>query len=118
MSKQEEHRDLSERPADRRVERSTNRALRWMKIAGVVAIFILLGVIYTIKFHSITQADANNASCKALHKSLHVLNKYIIHQEGKSIENVEKGITSATTSVPEIEAFIEPTLEEIHNIKC
>lgn len=103
---------------ERKLERSKrkfDRAWHW-GIAGFVLLALVIG--YTIIFHDITKQDASNASCEALHRSLRVVERYIIHQEGKSIENVEAGITSSTTSIPELRQFYQPTIEEIHDISC
>lgn len=103
---------------ERKLERSKRKFDKAWKYAVGGGLTLALAIGYTVGFHDITKKDASNASCQALHRSLTVVQKYLIHQESKSIENVEAGITTATTTIPEVKRFYKPTLEEIHNINC
>lgn len=113
-SKELEKRDPNERPADRKVQRSKekfNRAFKWILIIGLI---ILGGVIYTLVFRGVNQAD----TCQAIRKNDIIFRKLLIHGRAVSLKQVQGGVTNKVTTEKQIKGFYNPALKELAEINC
>jgi hypothetical protein len=118
LERSERSEEPTEKPGDRKMQRAKRRFNRRIRMAALVFFSLAALIVYTLAFHTVTKSDATGAACGALNRAMSIQEKFVEHLERKSIENVEAGVTSSTTSIPEIHRFFKPTIAEIKRTHC
>lgn len=92
-------------------EKSLGKAIRVL-VTAVVLIVLVYGLF------AVTRSVSHGDTCVAVGKTNTIFEEFVEHQRQKSIQNVEAGITSSTTSIKEIESFYKPTIDAIDHVSC
>jgi hypothetical protein len=92
-------------------ERSLGKSIK-------VLVTVVVGIVLLYGLFAVTRTVSHGDTCVAVGKTNTIFEEFVRHQRQKSIQNVEAGITSSTTSIKEIEDFYKPTITAINHVSC
>lgn len=92
-------------------EKSLGKSIKVL-VSVVVAVILIYGLF------AVTRTVSHGDTCVAVGKTNTIFEEFVQHQRRKSIQNVEAGITSSTTTIKEIENFYKPTIDAIDHVSC